>query len=201
MFENIRADIMRVHLRPGMMRVHRCTEILRPIDVLYSLWLNEGLRALVIYRFGQWLGRIRKHRLGWAIAVPLYPVYRLLSICARIAYGIDLDQSANIAPGFYINHYGGIEVRNCRIGPSCNIQQQVKLGSAETTARKTVIGEEVYIGAHSRICTEVSVGDGATIGAGAVITQDIPRHCLVIGNPGRVVQRNYDNRSVLYRAE
>jgi serine acetyltransferase len=60
-----------------------------------------------------------------------------------------------------------------------------------------VIGEGVYIGAHAQICADVSVGDGATIGAGAVVTQDIPDHCLVLGNPGRIAQQNYDNRGFL----
>lgn len=188
MFENIRADTM---------RVHRYSEILRPVDVLHALWLNDGLRALMIYRFGRWLSRVRKHRFGWSIATPLYAAYWILSVCIRKASGIDLDQSADIAPGFYINHFGGIEVKNCRIGPHCNIQQQVKLGSDGTTGNGPVIGEGVYIGAHAQIYAEVSIGDGATIGAGAVITQNIPSRCLVLGNPGRIAQQDYDNRVFL----
>lgn len=188
MFENIRADIM---------RVHRCTKNLGPIDVLHSLWINYGLRALMVYRFGRWLTGIRKHRYGWIVAALVYPVYWLLSVCINKAYGIDLDQSANIAPGLYINHFGGIEVRNCCIGPRCNIQQQVKLGAAKTTDRGPVIGEGVWIGAHAQICADVSVGDGATIGAGAVVTQDVPHHCLVLGNPGRIAQRSYDNSTLI----
>ena len=188
MFENIRADTM---------RVHRCTGTLRPLDVLHSLLMNYGLQALLIYRFGRWLSPLRKRRFGWALAVPLYPAYWMLSISVRKAYGINLEQSADIAPGFYINHYGGVEVRNCRIGPHCNIQQQVKLGSAETTDRGPVIGKGVFIGAHAHICTDVSVGDGATIGAGSVVAQDIPHHCLVLGNPGRIAQWDYDNRALL----
>ncbi len=186
MFENIRADTMRV-LRKN-----------RKINVLHLLCFSYGLHALVIYRFGRWLRNVRKHRLGWAIAIPLYPAYWMLSVCVRKAYGINLEQSADIAAGFYINHFGGIEVRNCRIGPRCNIQQQVKLGPAETTDRVgLVIGEGVYIGAHAQICADVNVGDGATIGAGALVTQYIPDHCLVLGNPGRISQWNYDNSDFL----
>ena len=188
MFENIRADTR---------RMHPCVKKLRPTDVLYSLWMNYGLRALVIYRFGRWLSNIRKHYFGWVIATLLYPVYGVLSVCVRKAYGIDLAQSADIAPGFHINHFGGIEVRNCRIGPRCNIQQQVKLGPVETQDRGPVIGAGVWIGAHSRVCDDISVGDGATIGAGAVVTRDVPQHCLVLGNPGRIAQRDYDNRDFL----
>jgi len=193
MFKNIRADTLRVHRR---------TETLRPIDFLHSLWVNYGLQALVIYRFGRWLSSVRKNRFGWAIAYPLYPLFWLLSVLARQAYGINLEQSADIAPGLYIGHFGGVDVKNCRIGPRCAIQQQVKLGGPETAggrqaARGPIIGEGVWIGAHAQICADISVGDGATIGAGTVVKNDIPQRCLVLGNPGRIAQREYDNRAFL----
>lgn len=187
MFEYIRADIKRV-LREGNYGI---------IDALNLLRISYGLHSIVIYRFGRWLGKRCNCRLGWMIAAPLYPVYWILSAGARNIYGINLQQSANIAAGFYINHFGGIEVKNCRIGSHCNIQQQVKLGATEATDKELVIGEGVYIGAHTHICTDVTVGDGVTIGAGAVVTQDIPPYCLAIGSPARVTQRNYDNSSLL----
>jgi serine O-acetyltransferase len=185
MFEHIRADIMRVRRKE------------KPLNLPHSLWRNYGLRALVIYRFGRWLERVQKQTLGWLIAMLGYPAYWLLSAFVRKAYGINLDQSADIAPGFYINHFGGIEVKNCRIGSCCNIQQQVKLGSDDIISGRLVIGKGVYIGAHAQLCATVSVGDGTTIGAGAVVTQDIPAHCLVLGNSGRIVQRDYDNSAFL----
>jgi serine O-acetyltransferase len=188
MFENIRADFM---------RTYRIKETSRLIDYLYSVWVNYGLRAIVIYRFGRWLNHVPKHSLVWFITILLYPLYSLLSAWTRKAYGIDLDLSADIGPGFYINHFGGIEVRNCRIGSHCNIQQQVKVGSAKTTNNSLVIGENVYIGAHTHIFSDVTVGDGVTVGAGALVTEDIPAHCLVLGNPGRIAQRNYDNSVLL----
>lgn len=188
MFENIRADIMRVHRRPGS---------LGPMAVLHSLWINYGLQALLIYRFGRWLSAVRKHRFSWLFTFPLYPLYWLLAAWARNAYGINLDQSATIAPGFYINHFGGIEVRNCVIGPHCNIQQQAKVGTTEKTGMGPVIGKGVWIGAHSRIYAHVNIGDGAGIGVGAVVTQDVPDHCLVLGNPARIAQRDYDNHALL----
>jgi serine O-acetyltransferase len=189
MFENIRTDMKYAFHRRETRYV---------IDVLNLLLMEgHGLQALMIYRFGRWLGSVGKHRYGWAIAAPLYPAYWLLSVCVRKAYGIDLDQSADIAPGLCITHFGGIEVRSCRIGSRCNIHQQVKLGPGEAMDKGPVIGEGVYIGAHAQICADVSVGDGATIGAGAVVTQDTPTHCLVLGNPGRIIQRGYDNRTLL----
>jgi serine acetyltransferase len=184
MFENIRADAM---------RVLREEKPLRPIELLYLLKKNKGLQVLVVYRFGCWLSKVRNLRLGWAIAMPLYPVYWISSVCARKAYGIHLDQSADIAAGFYINHFGGIDVRNCRIGPRCTIYHQVKLSPSEGGVKGPVIGEGVFISAHARICADISVGDGASIGPGTIITQDIPQHALVLGNPSRIVRCEYSN--------
>lgn len=184
MFENIYTDAM---------RVLREEKTLGTLDILSLLRSNEGLRVLIIYRFGRWLSNIRKHRLGWTVAMPLYPAYWILSVCVSKAYGIHLDQSADIAAGFYINHFGGIEVKNCRIGPGCTIYHQVKLGPAEGMDRGPVLGEGVFISAHAQICADVSVGDGASIGPGAVITQDIPHHSLVLGNPSRIALRDYNN--------
>lgn len=185
MFENIRADTLYALHRGGASN---------SIGALRFLRESHGLQALMIYRFGRWLGCLQKHRFGWAIAAPLYPAYWLLSIGVRKAFGIDLNLSADITPGgLYIYHFGGIEVRNCCIGPRCTIFQQVKLGAAEAKAGGLVIGEGVYIGPHAQICADVSIGNGATIGTGAVVTQDIPPNCLVLGNPGRIVQRDFDN--------
>ena len=187
MLENLRVDIMRAGGGKD----------LRAIDVLSLLWTSYGLQALVIYRFGRWIENLRKRRFGWAFAVFLYPIYLILSACARKAYGINLEQSADIAPGLYIAHFGGIEVRNCRIGPGCAIYQLVKLGPVEAKGKGPIIGEGVFIGPHAQIRANITVGDGASIGAGAVVTQDIPHHCLVLGNPGRIVQRNYDNSALV----
>ena len=188
MFENIRADFM---------RTNRSKESSLPINYLHSLWVNHGLRAIVIYRFGRWLHYAPTHTLPLFIKLLLYPLYIIMSVWVRNAYGIDLDLSADIGPGFYINHFGGIEVRNCHIGSHCNIQQQVKLGSAKTTDKTLVIGNNVYIGAHAHIYANVTVGDEVTIGAGALVTEDIPAQCLVLGNPGRIAKRNYDNSLLL----
>ena len=185
MFENIKGDMDRV--------IHKD----KAKNILHALLINYGFQALVIYRFGYWLDNIRKYNFGWTISAPLYPIYWILSYCVRKAYCIVLDQSADIGASFYINHFGGIEVRNCTIGLYCNIQQQVRIGTAETSKKKLVIGEKVFIGAHSKIYANIKVGKGSAIASGAVVTQDIPNNCLVLGNPARIAFLDYDNSSLL----
>jgi serine O-acetyltransferase len=185
------------HIRADAMRVHRLTSPLRTLDVFRALWRNFGLQALLIYRLGRWLNQAQNGLFKTILLAPLFPVYWLFERAIRKAYGIQLAQSADIAPGLYIGHFGGIEVKNCRIGPNCAIQQQVKLAPPENTSRGPTIGEGVWIGAHVQIRGDFAVGDGATIGAGAVVIQDIPGRCLALGNPARVAQRDYDNQAFL----
>jgi serine O-acetyltransferase len=184
------------YIRADMMRVFPVGRSFCLTGVLLSLLEEYGLQALIIYRLGRWLNSVRKHRYGWVITFPLYPTYWMLSVYVRKAYDINLEQSADIAPGFYIAHFGGIEVRNCHIRSYCSIHQQVKLGADKATAKELLIGSGVYIAAHAQICANISIGNGATIGAGVVVTQDIPDFCLVLGNPARIVQRDYDNSSL-----
>jgi acyl-[acyl carrier protein]--UDP-N-acetylglucosamine O-acyltransferase len=52
---------------------------------------------------------------------------------------------------------------------------------------KTVIGNKVFLGAHSIILAGVKVGDGAIIGAGAIVTKDVGPYTVVAGNPARYI--------------
>lgn len=48
------------------------------------------------------------------------------------------------------------------------------------------IGKGVYVGSHAVILEHVTVGDGAVIGAGSIVTHDVPPYALVYGSPARV---------------
>jgi serine O-acetyltransferase len=121
----------------------------------------------------------------------------MLAAYVRLAYDIHLDETAEIGPGLYIGHFGGIRLRNCRLGANCAISQEVRIEPAANGSNGPVIGNRVWIGSHARIEGALRVGDGATIAAGAVVTRDVAPGCLVMGNPARVVQKDYDNSGFL----
>jgi len=56
-------------------------------------------------------------------------------------------------------------------------------------AKEITIGNNVFIGANSIILPGVEIGDGAVIGAGAVVASSVPPYTLAMGNPARVVRR------------
>jgi serine O-acetyltransferase len=158
---------------------------------------RTSLQVLAVYRFGRWAGQ----RPGRAPRSWLRPVLRLLYPPLRAligrAYGIDLSPTADIGPGFYVGHGGGIEVRHCTIGAHCSIAQQTKIGPAASGGKGPTIGNRVWIGAHAHVRGPITIGDGATIAAGAHVSRDVPDRALVAGNPARVVRWCYDNSAIL----
>jgi virginiamycin A acetyltransferase len=60
------------------------------------------------------------------------------------------------------------------------------------TRTQLTIGNDVWIGHNAIILSEVSsIGDGAIIGAGTVVHQDVPSYAIVVGNPGRIVRYRF----------
>jgi serine O-acetyltransferase len=177
--------------------IRRWTDTERAQGTLAQLLArNYGLQALVAYRLGRWLLRSRRDLYRWPLLPLLWPLYFLLSRYVRLAFDIYLHLSADIGPGAYIGHFGAVRVHRCRIGAYCSIGRLTHIGpAAEGTG--PVIGERVWIGAHVRIVGAWLIGSDATVSAGAVVTRDIPEGALCMGNPARIVMRNYDNRSIL----
>lgn len=157
---------------------------------------NYGLQALLAYRLGRWLLRAGRRYYLWPLLPVCWPVYYLLSRFAWVAYDIRLELSADIGPGFYIGHFGAIRVHRCRIGANCSIGHLTSI-SAAADGRGPFIGDRVWIGAHAQIVGPHRIGSDATVGAGTVIMGDIPEGVLCLGNPARLVRRNYDNRRIL----
>jgi len=74
------------------------------------------------------------------------------------------------------------------IGNNCNLSQWTTIGSNEGPA--AVIGDNVYIGPSCCIVENVIIGNNVTIGAGSIVTKDIPNDATAAGNYARVL--NYD---------
>lgn len=59
----------------------------------------------------------------------------------------------------------------------------------EETARPIVIGDDVWIGGGAIVLAGVTIGDRSVIGAGSVVTKDVPSDVVVVGNPAKIVRR------------
>ncbi|PQB04909.1 sugar O-acetyltransferase [Aureitalea marina] len=60
--------------------------------------------------------------------------------------------------------------------------------SGREFAKPITIGNDVWIGGNATICPGVNIGNGVVIGAGSVVTKNIPDNCFAAGNPARVIR-------------
>lgn len=90
-----------------------------------------------------------------------------------------------------ILHWGHIVVNpGVVIGRNFNIAQGCLIGNAEGAPKGTpVIGDNVYMSANSIIIGGVKIGNNVLIAPGAFVNFDVPDNAIVIGNPGKIIQR------------
>jgi len=61
---------------------------------------------------------------------------------------------------------------------------------------ETIIGNDVWVGANVVIKKGVMIDDGSIIGAGAVVTKDVPAYAIVVGNPAKVLRYRYEEQEI-----
>ena len=61
---------------------------------------------------------------------------------------------------------------------------------------RTVIGNDVWIGKRAIIKAGVKIGDGAVVGAGAVVTKDVPPYAIVAGVPAKIIKYRFDEDTI-----
>jgi len=96
----------------------------------------------------------------------------------------DIPVNCQIGGGLLLTHPNGVVIHpNAQIGCNCLILQQV------TIVAGVKIGGHVDIGAGAKIIRPVTIGDHAQVGANAVVLHDVPAGAIVVGIPGRIIQR------------
>jgi serine O-acetyltransferase len=149
---------------------------------LEVLFCYPGLQSLLIHRVSHWL---------YNLGIPFLP--RLISHLGRFITGIEIHPGANIGTGVFIDHGMGVVIGETTIiGDYCLIYQGVTLGGTgkESGKRHPTLGENVVVGAGSKVLGNILIGNNVRIGAGSVVLRDVPSDCTVVGVPGRVVYRS-----------
>lgn len=118
---------------------------------------------------------------------------RLISQRAARKTGIEIHPGAQIGKGLFIDHGSGVIIGETTIiGDNVTLYQGVTLGGTgkETGKRHPTLKDNVMVSAGAKILGSFTVGENSKIGAGAVVLQEVPSNCTVVGIPGRVVKRN-----------
>lgn len=118
----------------------------------------------------------------------------------RNRQNIQIHRRATVGYGLYIGHNGPVVVNPTAIlGNNVNLSQFTTIGAVDGDA--AVIGDNVYIGPACSLVENVHIGDNVTIGAGSVVTKDIPANATAVGNYAKVVNFNNPGRYVRNRWE
>lgn len=99
----------------------------------------------------------------------------------------DIRLGAVIGANLRMPHPNGITIHHAAvIGDGCMIMQQVTIGIIHD-GPAPLIGSEVYLGAGAKILGGITIGDGARVGANAVVLQDVPPRWTAVGVPARLL--------------
>ena len=125
----------------------------------------------------------------------LYLPGRLASHLGRFLTGIEIHPGAQLGRRVIIDHGMGVVIgETAVVGDDVYLYHQVTLGgtSSEHGKRHPTIGNNVIVGAGAKVLGDIHIGDGARIGANAVVVQNVQPNTTVVGIPARPVEHARD---------
>ena len=141
-----------------------------------------GVHAIWSYRVFHRMWRVPALRL----------LARLLSQATRAATGIEIHPGAQLGRRLFMDHGMGIVIgETAVVGDDVVLFHGATLGGTSMThgKRHPTLGDGVLVGAGAKILGPVWIGDGAQIGANAVVVKDVPARTVAVGVPAVVRQR------------
>jgi serine O-acetyltransferase len=144
------------------------------LQILRLMWQSDAFLAQVFYR--------AKARLQ-ALGVPILPrlCHRLSMAIAQVSIG----DPVVVGPGLYILHGNVVIDGITEVGIRARIAPFVTIGLRQGDLKGPTVGDDVEIGTGAKILGRIQVGDGARIGANAVVIDDVPAAGRAIGIPAR----------------
>ncbi|AKF83252.1 transferase [Myxococcus fulvus 124B02] len=138
-----------------------------------------GPTALTFYRAAR---RLR------TLGVPMLPGM-VAAVGDRLLHShVDIDARLHASVGLGYGGVGVVVAPGVEVGEGSFLSQNVSVEPQLGVPGVPRIGRNVYVGVGAQIIGPVTVGDGAVIGAGALVTSDVPPLAVVAGMPARVVK-------------
>ena len=150
--------------------------------------------VMVVYRLGNWA--------YYSIKIPIVKhiillCYVILNNIAKLISCSTIPARCHIGSGLRLEHDGnGVVIHTSAIiGKNVRMFQQVTIGANDPYEGQErygapCIGDNVFIGAGAKIIGPVNVGEGAKIGANAVVVTDIPKGATAAGVPAKIIKKD-----------
>jgi len=132
---------------------------------------------------------LQAHRVaGWLWTQERFDLALLLQAESSASLQVSIHPSARIGTSVFLDHATGIVIGAfADIGDDVTILQNVTVGRKEALpGRAPRIGRGVLLSSGATILGDVEIGDFAKVGAGAVVTTDVPAGCTAVGTPARL---------------
>lgn len=170
MFKNLKYDLNRILEEDPAAR--------SKIEVFL---LYPSVNALIAYRLAH---KLYNHK--------LFFLARLISQLSRFFTGIEIHPGAKIGRGLFIDHGMGVVIgETAEVGDNVTIYHGVTLGGTgkDKGKRHPTVGNNVIIGAGSKVLGPIYIGDNVKIGANSVVLKDINNNSTAVGIPAKVIKK------------
>lgn len=179
-WQAICADVHRRYGKSGWLPLLKCLVMARTFRPLLTLRLVQSLSRRGIF--------------GRCAAIPFKLLHQLF--CGMAA--MDLPYQTVVGPGLAITHGWGLVVSpGARIGANCTLFHGATLGrkdDIDAAGRRhsgyPILEDEVWVGAHAIIIGALTIGQGARVAAGSVVTKSVLAGSIVGGNPARLLRES-----------
>ena len=120
--------------------------------------------------------------------------YRAFNFLLRVLFSCDIARDAKISKSVVFNHKGlGVVIHPATvIDENCHIEHHVCCGQRlGDVIEAPHISKDCVIGAYAILLGGIKIGEGSVIGAGSIITHDVPPHTIVYNNRNTCYKDNY----------
>lgn len=175
--DDIKGDLYEIF--PILKTTNEVTDYFNRIDNRFTIGIgNPVLRKKLFDKFTS---------LGGVFTSTISPLANVGSFDVHIGHG------TNILPGVIISNsskigMGCIVYYNSIITHDCEIGDFVEISPSVTLLGRSKVGSYSQIGSNATILPDKIIGKNVIIGAGSVVTKDIPDNCVAVGTPAKIIK-------------